>query len=129
MLNAITKRCRRCYQIKPDSEFASCSDHRDGKQAWCRKCQSDYHAEWRSNGGRRKQVKASSKMRKAYRLVFLALEAGDLVRPESCETPGCSGTDLHGHHDDYDKPTTVRWLCTSCHRAWHHENGPGANRE
>lgn len=26
---------------------------------------------------------------------------------------------LVGHHDDYTKPLSMRWMCDSCHRLWH----------
>jgi ribosomal protein S27AE len=35
-----------------------------------------------------------------------------------CE--GCGTTvNVQGHHDNYDEPLKVRWLCTTCH-ATHH---------
>lgn len=26
---------------------------------------------------------------------------------------------LRAHHDDYNHPLVVRWLCQRCHRRWH----------
>jgi hypothetical protein len=54
--------------------------------------------------------------------VTAAIQRGDLIRPEKCEACGCAPTEkLHGHHDDYTKPLSVRWLCRSCHFNHHHE--------
>jgi hypothetical protein len=57
---------------------------------------------------------------------------GNAVRDKKIEKPSncsCCGKEanLHGHHDDYAKPLEVRWLCSSCHRAWHKEHGEGLN--
>lgn len=32
---------------------------------------------------------------------------------------------VQAHHDDYDKPLEVRWLCPPHHREWHAAHGPG----
>lgn len=45
-----------------------------------------------------------------------ALRRG-LIHPEPCEECGAAAVD--GHHDDYDKPMQVRWLCRRHHRAEH----------
>jgi hypothetical protein len=43
------------------------------------------------------------------------------VAPEKCSECGTKAR-LDGHHDDYAKPLSVRWLCRGCHQRWHAEN-------
>lgn len=54
---------------------------------------------------------------KARTAVGNALRDGRLFR-QPCEVCG-SEVDVHGHHDDYSKPLTVRWLCQPHHQEWH----------
>ena len=56
-----------------------------------------------------------------------ALRSGTIVKPLVCECCGGRPSRLNGHHDDYSKPLSVRWLCGVCHSAWHEKNGEGAN--
>jgi hypothetical protein len=57
---------------------------------------------------------------KAHIAVNNALRTGQLVRPKNCER--CGGTyALHGHHEDYNKPLEVNWLCRFCHGERHRE--------
>ena len=74
-------------------------------------------------------------------IVNAAVREGDLVRGP-CEHPGCG---VHGfsesgrpaviaHHDDYNLPLFVRWLCPLHHRQWHQSNmaimvGEGPNAD
>jgi transposase-like protein len=64
----------------------------------------------------------------AHNLVETALEQGVLVRPDACEECGRGGwfadgrTAIQAHHDDYNKPLDVRWLCQPCHHTWHASN-------
>ncbi len=61
----------------------------------------------------------------AHNAVETALENGTLVRAESCEQCGSSGrmkdgrSKIQAHHDDYNFPLQVRWLCQRCHHEWH----------
>lgn len=65
---------------------------------------------------------------RAQRLAERALEKGIISRADSCEACGASYTfkdgrsGIQGHHDDYNKPLDVRWLCQRCHHEWHKAN-------
>jgi hypothetical protein len=57
-----------------------------------------------------KEVRARSK-------AYYAIRAGDLI-PQPCEVCGAT-KHIHAHHDDYDKPLEVRWLCSPHHHEAH----------
>ena len=58
------------------------------------------------------------------------LKKHKIVNPETCSVCYQSPKDkrgistVHGHHDDYNKPLEVRWLCRKCHFEWHRHNMP-----
>jgi transposase-like protein len=63
-----------------------------------------------------------------YDVVNAAIRIGLLKRPTACQK--CSATraykdgrkSIQAHHDDYNKPLEVRWLCAKCHSRWHSKN-------
>lgn len=63
----------------------------------------------------------------AHNLVDTAVSQGVLV-PAPCEVCGKTGMMRDGrrivqaHHDDYNKPLDVRWLCQKHHHEWHKKN-------
>jgi ribosomal protein S27AE len=63
---------------------------------------------------------------KAHRAINNGIRDGKVFKGSECEACGSTGL-LNGHHDDYDKPFIVRWLCSPCHGAWHELNGEAAN--
>lgn len=60
-------------------------------------------------------------------ITWKAIKRGILV-PQPCASCSKTGTMADGrnivqaHHDDYNKPLDVRWLCQECHHEWHKEN-------
>lgn len=62
-------------------------------------------------------------------IVMKAIWRGRLI-PEPCEVCRISGALANGksaveaHHDDYNFPLRVRWLCGEHHREWHSRNVP-----
>lgn len=65
----------------------------------------------------------------AYIIFRKALRNGKIHRPNICEMCGAdrkqSGVRIVGHHDDYQKPTDVRWVCDQCHAGIHGHNSAG----
>lgn len=66
---------------------------------------------------------------KAHGMTEKAIARGLLVA-EPCEVCGITGVMADGrnliqaHHDDYNKPLDVRWLCQEHHHEWHKSNKP-----
>ena len=67
-------------------------------------------------------------------VVEKAVTKGILI-PQPCEVCGSSGRmkdgrrDVQAHHDDYNRPLSVRWLCQKHHHAWHKTNRAVARKE
>lgn len=68
----------------------------------------------------------SSSSERAHKIVDNAIRYGKLINPHVCECCGCTdkphkngASDIQAHHDDYNYPLQVRWLCQKCHFEWH----------
>ncbi|MEG1495452.1 MAG: hypothetical protein RRZ84_07840 [Romboutsia sp.] len=61
------------------------------------------------------------KRKKARTLLNHHLRDNNIER-QPCEV--CCNPKTEAHHDCYDKPLEIRWLCFKCHRKWHklHDN-------
>jgi len=88
-----------------------------------------YHA---SEKGRAMTVKSglkyaakNKKKRSAKGKLAWEIKKGSIKRG-CCEKCGTENQ-VEGHHDDYDKPLIVRWLCITHHKRWHRDNGEGIN--
>lgn len=52
----------------------------------------------------------------AYQIVYKALKTGKLKK-KPCEA--CGKKKAHAHHEDYDKPFEIKWLCPLHHKQYH----------
>ena len=65
--------------------------------------------------------------RAASQMVNNAVRDKRLEKKDYCENCNISNLRIHGHHDDYAFPLSVRWLCPKCHNDWHKKNGSAKN--
>ena len=88
-----------------------------------------YHKEQKAAKDRRYRERhkeeLSRKSREKYHAVRTklnqALKNGKIKRGP-CEV--CGAEKAEAHHDNYNEPLKVRWLCKSCHTKWHRKHTP-----
>jgi len=71
----------------------------------------------------RKRRQQNPIVHRAHRKVKYAIATGKLI-VGLCAHCGISPkkVKMHAHHEDYNKPLEIIWLCPSCHRISHSEN-------
>lgn len=130
------KTCFKCADEKPRTEFYKHPQMGDGLLGKCKECTKkdvrqarnrrvDYYRAYdRARGGRQtKERLASYKAAhpgkaKARMRVGNAVRDGRLLRAP-CMI--CGRKDVHAHHDNYDRPLDVVWLCPAHHFQRHGE--------
>ena len=136
------KKCCKCQLTKPISEYYKDKSRPDGYHRRCRDCQRLHVRESRERNPQtykrkdqsyyarnreqiiRKRLEHYRRNRKkylAYQKVKTALYKG-IIERQPCEE--CNDPKSMAHHDDYNKPLEVRWLCSTHHQRWHAENTP-----
>jgi len=149
MRDEVTKSCIACGEILPLQKFYKHPQMADGRLNKCKECVKQYQrtrpyskeyerfrnqlphrvaarklysksdkgkaAAARANAAYRER---SNVKRKARDSVRNAIRDGRLDRPTECSHCFRECTP-HGHHEDYNKPLDVVWLCAECHRNLH----------
>ena len=139
-LKMTAKRCGRCKETKPASEFNKMRSAASGLQSYCRPCNLAKNKEFQAKHPltrRGVSIKDTHKVRhinrsvarsKASFAVADAVSKGEIPRAEKCEY--CDMTDkkvLHAHHYKSYAPVDhlkIHWVCPPCHAAWHEDHGP-----
>ena len=136
-----SKECFKCKTIKPLSEFYKHSAMGDGHLNKCKECTKNDATTHRNKN--LEKIRAYDKARskephraklalevnrawraedtrraKAHGAVAKAIRKGLLV-PSPCIR--CGEKKSLAHHEDYDKPLDVMWLCQPCHKQRHKE--------
>lgn len=136
-----SKKCFKCQATKPLMDFYKHPKMADGHLNKCKDCaKADVSVHRQNNlekireydrqrGKLPERIKQNIAFTKVWRnedrrrsvahnAVARALKAGNLI-PQPCER--CSSEVTVAHHEDYDKPLDVVWLCQSCHKKRHIE--------
>jgi len=137
------QKCRKCGKTKDFKEFYL------SRKFVCKEClkkilrkyqakrratpvykkkQAEYYRKWYAEHGRNRAEnhieivmlwrKLNPEKCKATHLVAYALKLGKINKPSCCSSCG-DERKLAAHHDDYEFPFKVRWLCYSCHGREH----------
>ena len=136
-----SKSCFKCNAVKPLEDFYKHPQMPDGHVNKCKECNKNdvtanrnkniekYRAYDRDRSKEPERVKANTEITRAWRAedlrrqvahsqVSRAIRNGGLVRQPCCR---CGEAKTVAHHEDYDKPLEVVWLCQPCHKQRHKE--------
>ena len=135
------KTCFKCKKNKPLNDFYKHKGMIDGYLGKCKVCTKldvskhraenlekvrEYDRQRSKNPIRIKLNKEITKAwraederrAKAHQTVAYAIKKGEIVK-QSCFR--CSKESAIAHHEDYDKPLEIIWLCQPCHKQRHKE--------
>ena len=114
------KTCTKCKRELSLSQFHRYNRRGETHYAQCRDCQAEYKhknkdklliAQYKRR--KEKRIELSPKV-KAWSKLHYALRAGKIIKPGLCSI--CGNTEnIQGHHEDYNKPFEVIWVCQKCH--------------
>jgi ribosomal protein S27AE len=136
-----SKKCFKCNAVKLLEDFYKHPNMPDGHVNKCKECNKNDVTSHRNKniekvreydrarGKIPERIKANAEINKAWRAedsrrnvahnqVARAIRNGTLVR-QACIR--CAETKSIAHHEDYDHPLVVMWLCQSCHKQRHKE--------
>jgi len=136
-----SKECFKCNIVKPLEDFYKHPQMPDGHVNKCKECNKNdstanrnknierVRAYDRARGKDPIRIKANTEITRAWRAedkrrsaahssVSQAIRNGSLVR-QPCVR--CGEAKSVAHHEDYDKPLDVVWLCQPCHKQRHKE--------
>ena len=137
----MVKECFKCHEVKPLEEFYKHGRMADGHLGKCKTCtkrdvianRSDnvlYYRAYdvkrmktpkglaRLNRACKRYRKANPRKYAAHSLLNSAINCHRVFR-KPCEK--CGADKSHAHHENYDKPLEVVWLCAVCHSKRHKE--------
>jgi hypothetical protein len=132
------KECFKCHRTLDITEFYTHQKMKDGHLNKCKDCTKkdvseryrlvfEARAEYEKNRNKTKKRKMQVKLytkrfrqkspekHRAHNLVASAIKRGLLAKPSVCSICGKDGI-IHAHHEDYEKPLDVVWVCARCHR-------------
>src|SRR5262245_20668349 len=119
----MNKICKKCGEMLPLSEYEYCRDAKSNSgrvylRGQCRTCRRTKESPEKLRSRALKWKRKYPDRLRVHRRVLYAIETGKLTRLP-CEV--CGETKVDGHHDDYNRPLEVNWLCRRHHAQRHRE--------
>ena len=132
----VEKRCTKCKQLKPISEFHKQKKGIHGRRADCKPCvlarvrkhqrhieikarRHDYELLQTTKAKKRRYALANPEKVMAQRALNNEVKNGNMTKVDRLYCTDCSEPAQHYHHGDYDKPLDVTPLCARCHKQRH----------
>ncbi len=118
------KRCWMCNKYLPVEEFNYARSNYDGLSSYCQECGKKYKRQhYEENYSEAYSLQKSYRRKypdknRAFSIVSESIKKGDLIRPDICSKCGKSGN-IVAHHDNYNRPLDILWLCLRCDRQLH----------
>ena len=136
-----SKECFKCKTVKLLEDFYKHPQMPDGRVNKCKECNKNdvtanrnknlekIRAYDRARGKEPERIKTNTEINRAWRAedkrrqlghaaVAKAIRNGSLLRLPCVR---CGEKKSLAHHEDYDKPLEVMWLCQPCHKQRHKE--------
>lgn len=85
---------------------------REGQRS-CKSCHAAYMREWRQH----QELTAEQRKKDNARSYAGVYKRRGLLTQADCVS--CGSVESQMHHEDYDQPLEVTWLCRPCHLKWH----------
>jgi len=135
------KTCFKCKTEKPLTEFYKHSRMADGHVNKCKECNKNdvtanrnkniekFRAYDRERGKIPERIKANTEINRAWRAEDVRRSAAHVAVARAIRNGGlfrlpcirCGEKKSVAHHEDYNKPLKVMWLCQPCHKQRHKE--------
>jgi hypothetical protein len=104
----------RRYSINCSKCDCQLEENRVGKYSYCRKCHAEY---MRVNRKPPKELSKSQQRKIAVRIETRRLLRNGVIKRQPCEKCGSEKSEIH--HENYESPLAVKWLCRKCHLSEH----------
>lgn len=126
----VIRTCSSCKEDKPIREFARNRAAQLGREYWCYPCKRQKHKlqqrkHYKENINKereRSRLKAKTLTGQSRQIFRNALAGGKVKRFNCCADCKTNNGVMHGHHEDYNKPLDVIWLCSFCHGKRHRQD-------
>ena len=138
MSKAVSRTCYKCNEAKLITDFSRSKNRKLGREYVCKACKRiTARRYYRDHIEERSQYQKDNKKARARTLsrycdrnpekrgaktaVNNAIRMGKMAKPDICSECFEEGV-IQGHHEDYNKPLNVIWLCPPCHLRKHRKD-------